>query len=85
VWYWPAGSHLLKFLISKELEVNKDSYDTWKKYTGITNLPNITDDSVFTYFKELKNIYKNDSGSDKFTSLEKAAEHRKKLLALYKK
>jgi hypothetical protein len=89
VWYWPAGVHLLKFLISKELEINNDSYEKWKKYTGITNLPCITDDSVFAYFKELKNMYQNEADVIGFkveiTSVEKTVEHRNKLLALYKK
>ena len=90
MWYWPAGNHLLKFLVSKELEINNDSYDEWKKYTGITNLPNINDDTVFAYFKELKNLYKSEvrlsSGiSQNITAIENPVEHRKKLLALYKK
>jgi len=89
VWYWPAGKHLLNFLTSKKLVVNNDSYDEWKKYTGITNLPNITDDTVFAYFKELVNLYGSGvspvSGVNQtIAAIEKPVEHRNKLLALYK-
>lgn len=89
VWYWPAGVHLLKFVIGKELEINNNSYEKWKKHTGITNLPNITDDSVFAYFKELKNMYQNDADAPgpklEINYVEKTVDRRKKLQDLYKK
>lgn len=88
VWYWPAGFHFLKFIRRKTLSANIDSYNQWVDHTGIKNLPNITDNSLFEYFEVLRNIYQNDATSSKFnkelSEIEKSIKHRNKLLGLSK-
>ncbi len=61
VWYWPAGFHFIKFALHKRLDVDKEAYDLWKDYTGISNLPLNLDAQSYSYLRELKKVYQNDT------------------------
>jgi hypothetical protein len=84
VWYWPAGHHFIKFIIKNQIDITPDSYQLWKNYTKISNLPDTFEKIVFDYFVELKEIYKNSKtgifGGELF-----ALEERNKLLKARKK
>jgi hypothetical protein len=88
VWYWPAGYHFLKFLTLNALTANCDSYIKWAGNTGIKNLPVITDESIFDYFQELRNIYRTDAATERFNKelleIEKNIAHKNKLLSAFK-
>jgi len=57
VWYWPGAHHYISFAIRKELSITNDTYELWKNYTGIKNLPNTFNDSTILYLKEYKEDY----------------------------
>lgn len=86
VWYWPAGYHFLKFVLRNGLDISKNGYNLWKNYTGIKNLPETLNENSFSYLKELKRIYQQDTSP---TNILKKnlddAELRNKLLNLSKK
>ena len=85
LWYWPAGNHFLKFLAKNGLEISQSSYNRWKEYIEIRNLPDKLDDKTFLYFQELKRIYQTDT--PQFSNLRKSlenAELRNNLLKLSK-
>lgn len=60
VWYWPAGNHFIKFANTVNKPYNKDTYELWKKHTGIKNLPVEFDDTIYSYFTELQRLYSQD-------------------------
>lgn len=88
VWYWPAGLHFIKFAISKDLNLTNETYEQWKNYTKIKNLPVVLDEICLDYINELKNIYKKDvknSYGKEIEQLELIKDQRKKLLEQSKK
>jgi hypothetical protein len=58
VWYWPAGHHFIKFALKNNLDIVPETYELWKNYTKIINLPNTFENIIFDYFVELREIYK---------------------------
>lgn len=84
VWYWPAGHHFIKFSLKNNLEMNSDTYELWKNYTGIKNLPKTFEKTIFDYFLELYGIYKN-SRTGMFGEQIFSIEQRNKLLNHRKK
>lgn len=56
VWYWPAVFHFLLFVISKNLPIDNNSYQLWKNFTEIENLPETIDDTIVSYFKEMDSV-----------------------------
>jgi hypothetical protein len=88
VWYWPAGLHFIKFAISKDLSLTNETYEQWKSYTQIKNLPVSLDEICLNYISELKNIYKKDVSTSygrDIEQLELIKDQRKKLLEQSKK
>lgn len=84
VWYWPAGNHFIKFALKKQMLINNDSYELWKKYTGIRNLPDRLDEEDISLHEELKVRYKTQVTSRLQQDILNL-EERNKLLDLMKK
>ena len=84
VWYWPAGHHFIKFILKNNLSITPESYELWKNYTNIKNLPENFEKNIFSYFIELYDIYKS-SRTGMFRDQIVSIEQRNKLLSYSKK
>ena len=57
VWYWPAAAHFIKYANNKNKPLDNNTYELWKNYTGIQNLPLNFSDYIFSYLTELQRVY----------------------------
>jgi hypothetical protein len=85
VWYWPAGNHFIKYANNFNKPYDRDTYDLWKKYTGIKNLPNNFSDNIYSYFNELQRLYSEDIKNGKLHSEVMTSVMRKNMLNHSKK
>lgn len=56
VWYWPAGNHFIKYANKSNKPYDTATYKLWENYTGIKNLPDLSDD-IYAYINELQRVY----------------------------
>jgi hypothetical protein len=84
VWYWPAAHHFFQFVLKNRIEINSLSYDLWKKYTNINNLPEKLDEETFLYLDFMKKLYLEKVSTRLRTKLDTLVQ-RNSLLELSKK
>ena len=84
VWYWPGVQHYVNFCVRNNLSITTDTYELWKNYTNIKNLPNSFNDATFLYLEEYKEDYQKKISSS-MQIKEAMLEQRNNLLKLRKK
>lgn len=85
VWYWPAGNHFIKYANNKNKPLDNSTYESWKEYTGIVNMPRTFSDDIFSYFAHLQTLYIEDVKGSLLNSQVKMSIMRKNMLNHSKK
>jgi hypothetical protein len=84
IWYWPAGQHYLLFCEKNRLELNNDSYISWKNYVEIKNLPAMLTKEDFNILFDLKKRYVTHATSSVLGKKLISMEKRNKLIKHFK-
>lgn len=59
-WYWPAVNHFIKYANNQNKNLDCDTYELWKNYTGIKNLLKCSSTKMLFYLDYMQKIYTTD-------------------------